>query len=224
MNTLEQRIEQAAKAREEAEASLLRPDGSRRYSDEEHEERTRTIRREHAERFGAIEAEIAGRVERAEERLFGLEHADPSGALSTEELERANARSAFVADECRGLPLGALAKRMAAVLASGDRPTMFLYAHHAGLRVGEPRAYDPHNPAARDEDGSPAIREAVADLRAALDPEREREAGKAKEALAEARKLWDRAYLRRRGATSASGLLIKEKYGDTAQRFGLRAG
>ena len=74
----EDQIQEATTRREQQEAALLRPDGSRYYSDEEHKERVRAIRREHAAAFDRIDADIEERAERAQGELEALENADPA--------------------------------------------------------------------------------------------------------------------------------------------------
>ena len=129
------RIEGAANRREQAEAALHRSDGLRVYGDAEHKERMAAIKAQHCAEFDAIDAEVGRKVAAAEEALLVAENADPADALTTSELERANAKAAFVADDAERLPLDKLAQRCRAALASGDRPTMFLLIHNADRSV-----------------------------------------------------------------------------------------
>jgi hypothetical protein len=217
-----EKIDRVAECHEAATAELYRTDGSKRFSDDEHKERETTLKREFNAALDSIEADIEQRIATSEEKLLSLENADPTDSLTNEELARANAKRDFVADDCFNLPLKQLEKRCRSVLASGDRPTIFLYAHHAAQRVGEPKAYNPNNPAARDEEGAHEIREVVAELEAKCDPERARRLEQAKAGLSEARDLRDYAYCRRRGAKSAGQLYMKQTYGNVAERFSWR--
>lgn len=211
--SIKARMDAAVERQEAEKAALYRADGSKRYSDEEHAEREAAINREFREQMDAIEADIEGSFAAAEEAILAAEGADPTAALTTEELERANAKSAFVADDCSSLPLDSLKKRCRAVLASGDRATMFLYVHHAARRADS-------------EEGIAVVglRGAVEALRAKADPEGKKRAERAREALEEARRLREEAYYRRRGVKDAYGLYSQQAYGDIAQRFGERIG
>ncbi len=141
------------------------------------------VRAEHAATFDRIESELGERVRRAEEEVLVLEHSDPTDFLNTRELESANARKAFVSDECFTMPLDKLAARLKAVLAKGDRAAMFNYMHHAAQRVGdeppvEPasavsNAIGPSGSEEEEEAGAGEVRELVAALRRKLDPRRE---------------------------------------------------
>lgn len=85
------------------------------------------------------------------------------------------------------------------MLASDDRVNWFVHAHHAAPRVGEPQRYDPHNPAARDEEGAGEVRELVAGLLARLDPKREDKLKRSREEVVELEQVRMSASLRRRG-------------------------
>jgi hypothetical protein len=195
------RIDQAAAAFEEKRAGLYRPDGSKLFADAEHDEREAALRREFSAALDHIGPAIEKRIETAAEDAHQLEHRDPSGSLSSEELERANARRAFVADEVFGLSTDALAERMRAVAAAGDRPGMFLYTHHV-------RAKTP---------GSEAeglqLKELVSELESALDPDRAKRREQAAKALEEARELKSYSYYRKHGARDAASLHMDRTYG-----------
>jgi hypothetical protein len=82
-----------------------------------------------------IEEYIEKCIQAAEEKPLCLNHGYPSAALTPEELERANARWAFVSDEVFGLDADALADLRRAVISSGDRPAMFLYSHNLPVKA-----------------------------------------------------------------------------------------
>jgi hypothetical protein len=195
------RIEEATSRREQAEADLYRPDGSRYYSDEEHAERVRAIQARHRADFDRIEAEIARKVEEAEERLLLAENADLASTLTTEELQRVSVLSGFVADDVERLSLGEVVKRCRAALATADRPTLFALAHHVARRAGE-------------EEDLGLVEEfgEVAQLRAKLAPDQERKLAAARQAHEEAQELRERAYLGRRGAKDAFDLYAQSGY------------
>ena len=202
----EYRIQEATTRRQQQEAQLYRSDGSKYFSDQEHAERMAAIRAEHARAFDAIEADLADRADRAQAELEALEHADPAAGLSTEELQRAAATKAFVADEMADLSLADLARRCrAAASSSGDKASMYALAHHAARRVGEPDVTS-------DVPGAEEVREAVADLRTKIAPDQERRLADAREALEEAQALREQAYYRRRGVRDAFDLYARNTY------------
>lgn len=197
------KIDQAAEHFEAQRASLFRPDGSKAFSDPEHDEREGELRREFHAALDHIGPAIEKRIADHERDVLTRDHADPSGALSSEELESANARRAFVADEVNGLGVDALGKRMRAVAASGDRPAMFLYAHHARAKM---KTFD-------SEAEGLGLRELVSELESALDPEGTRGREKASASLEEARELKSYAHYRKHGAKDAVELYMNRAYG-----------
>lgn len=123
-----------------AKKALLAPDGTRRYSDTEHARREAEARvayqRTYHEAGEAAQAEIET-AERELSRAF----ADPTGKLATDELARANALRAFVAEDCDRLPLGTLADRVEDAR-TGDRATQYLHWRYAAQRLDKERAGD----------------------------------------------------------------------------------
>jgi hypothetical protein len=180
-------IQQAKSRREEVKAALLCPDGSRYFSDEAHKEQERAIDREFATTMDRIQAGIEVRAERARGELAALETADPASSLSTDELQRAAAMSVFVGEEVADLPTQNLVQRVRAAASSGDKAASYALLRHA---------------ARQDDDISGEVRNAVAELRGALDPGRERKVAAAKASLEEAEDLQFKAQLARVGANN----------------------
>lgn len=216
-----EKIDTAAERHEEEQAKLYRPDGSKRYSDEEHAEREGELREEFNVSLDTIEAGIDRQIASAEETLVRVEHADPADSLTPEELARANARRSFVSEDVEALPIPDLIGRCRAALASGDRVSLFLLSRYAGRRAGEAA---PPNPYDRDESGesggtSPGgaaaeeLREVVAEMERKLRPDHERRLSQARSAVEEATEARQYAYLRRRGAKSSVELYINSVYG-----------
>lgn len=207
-----EKIDSLVEAREYEESKLYRADGSKLYSEEEHAEREADIRRRFRACMEEVDGEVEAKIAAAEESLLVAENADPTDALTTEELSAANARRPFVSDEVFTLPLDKLEARCRAVIAQGDRPAMFLYALYGGQRaglVGDESPYTP-NYAFSGEGGEPhagedtsRLREVVSALWRKVDPDGEKRTEKAREALQEAGGLKDYAYMRRRGAKDA---------------------
>ncbi len=194
----EHTIEQAASRRQQQEAQLYRADGTKLFGDEEHRERMSAIRREHAAAFDRIDADAERKVQEAEQALLVAENADLSSTLTTEESQRVSALSGFVADDVERLPQDALERRCRAALASGDRSTMFLLAHHAGRRAEEEGDYD--------------LAEVIAELRAKVAPEQESKLADARRGLEDAQDLRERAYYKRRGVDDATDLYTRGAY------------
>ena len=201
----EYRIEEAASRREQQEAQLFRPDGSKVYGEQEHKERLQAIRAEHAAAFDRIDDDVARKVDEAEERLLLAENADLASTLDTDELQRVSALSGFVADDVERLSVADLVKRCKAASLTRDRPTLFLLAHYASRRVGESLSLS-------DEEGDEEVREVVAELRRKLDATYEGKVAAAREAVEEAQALREKAYHGRRGAKDAFDLYAQSGY------------
>ncbi len=151
-------------------------------------ERERAIAREFEAEMDRVAAGIEERAEQASRELEALENGDPASSLSTEELQRAAAMNAFVAGEVESLSVADLVRRCRTVAGSGHRAAMYALAHHAARR--------------QDADLTGEIREAVAELRHALNPDAESRRAAARAALEEADDLRLRAQLARAGVAS----------------------
>lgn len=120
----------ANRAQETFEAEkgkLYRPDGSKLFADDVHEEEMAKLRSERRRTLEPIrkEANELGRKAQADAEL--AKHSDPMEALTDEELSRANVRRAFAIDAAETLPMDALKGRLEAVLAGGDRGLIYAY-------------------------------------------------------------------------------------------------
>ncbi len=120
-----------------AKHALLAPSGTRLYGDAEHARREAEARaafhRTYHEAGEAAQAEVDA-AQRELDRAF----ADPTGKLGTDELARANALRAFVAEDCDQLPLGTLADRVEDAR-TGDRATQYLHWRYAAQRLDKER-------------------------------------------------------------------------------------
>ena len=126
--------EEAGRRFDEGVARLYRPDGTRTYSDEAHEERVAALRAERdAVLDGVIGACVSAR-EAAMSEARRLRDADPAESLTAEALARANAVRPFAADQAQTLNTRPLARRLRATLDGGDRAAVF-----AWLLAGEKR-------------------------------------------------------------------------------------
>jgi hypothetical protein len=117
----------------------------------------------------------------------------------------ANARRAFVADEVGGLSVDALAERMKAVAASGDKPAQFLYTHFARQKM---QTFDSSEAA----EGL-RLKLLVGEMEQALDPQAAKKRERARASLEEAQALKSYSYYRRHGAKDAAGLHKDRVYG-----------
>ena len=59
---------------------------------------------------------------------------DPTSQLSPSDLQDANLRSRWIAEDCAELPLGDLAERLRAVVASGSKSSIWLHSRYAKRR------------------------------------------------------------------------------------------
>jgi hypothetical protein len=208
---LRAKIDEASAQHERAKKSLVRADGQMRYAPAEHNEMEGVAQSKFFASLDGIEAEIAARIERAEQRLHLELHSDPSGVLSAEELQEANARRAFIGDEAFSLSPEALEGRIRAVISSGDRPGAFVYATVIRSRVRDAAYAD--SPA--DVADRLRLEQLAAELERALDPEGEARREKLEEEIASLTKIRDCAYYRRRGAKDAVDLHLQRTYGAT---------
>ena len=90
--TLRARIDRAAEQAEAQKEALLNRDGSRFYSDEEHQRRMEAIAEEIGRAAAEVDEEAAKIIEDRERQLDRHLHNDPTAALSGEQLESANLR------------------------------------------------------------------------------------------------------------------------------------
>ncbi len=197
-----EKMEQAMEHQEARKSELYRSDGARLFGDEEHEERERSIGQEFTATMDSIEAGVDEKIASAEESLLILENADPTDALTRSELEDANARRPFVSDEAFTLPLDKLVDRCRAVLAQGDKPSMFLYALYSSQRVGGDAGspvgeylerkygngettFAAEGAATGAEAEAEAVREVVAELKRKLDPSGSKKREAARKAVEE---------------------------------------
>ncbi len=127
LRDLNARAERAQARYEEGEKELFRADGSKLYSEDEHRQRVRALAQERNGVLRDIEqqayemkAAVASEVER-------IENADPADSLTPEELEHANQKRAFALDAAETLDPEKFKKRLEAVLAAGDKGSIFAH-------------------------------------------------------------------------------------------------
>lgn len=210
---LQSRALNAEGTRDRAREALYRPDGSKRYSDEEHNERQRAISEMFREALTTIEEDVEREAATAETELATLEHGDPTTFLNTEELERAGAKRVFVNEDVEGLPAREIAGRLRAVLGGGDKASIFCY-----LQATERRVRETNTPP----DG---VSEVLTEMRSELmGDSRRREIEGTRLRMEEAREVKGLVWNLRRGGRNAGEVYRKQAYGDIAQRFGSSAG
>ena len=69
---------------------------------------------------------------------------DPTSQLSPSDLQDANLRSRWIAEDCAELPLGDLAERLRAVVASGSKSSIWLHSRYAKRRWAKESAKSSH--------------------------------------------------------------------------------
>lgn len=135
MRTAEQ-IRAAAEAAQQRykdeESKLYRSDGTKTYSEQEHADRLREIRRERNNTLNDLAKEAASARLEAEREAENIRSEDLSSRLTADELANANARHVFIAEDIAETPAREINPRVESVLASGDRASM--YCHVRALR------------------------------------------------------------------------------------------
>jgi hypothetical protein len=136
-------IEQQRRAIEEARqkltaglGALFDRDGNRIYADAEHERREQELRTEY-ERALLAAGQEASRIAAHAEAEIDRHYGDPIESMSAADLQTANARQPFIAENYRTLPLAELVGQAEAAIRDGDRPTRYLHWRYAAQRLRE---------------------------------------------------------------------------------------
>jgi hypothetical protein len=134
---LKKKIDRAVEAAESEKAKLLKRDGTRIYSDTEHDGRLRQI----DDKFNRITNEVAEELdtiaEEKEAELVQYRYGDPTDALVGPQLENANAKRIFVKEDCETLPMPDLGRRLRGVLEGGKKESIWLHARYAKMRLAD---------------------------------------------------------------------------------------
>jgi hypothetical protein len=130
-------IDNAASRRAADVAKLQREDGSRRYSEDEHRERTAAIDSRFREEVDTLRESIQTEISEAETRLQHIQGSDPLDDLSPDELSAAGARAGFIKEEVESLDAESLRTRLEAVTAGRDKPLQATFFHYLRRRVAE---------------------------------------------------------------------------------------
>ncbi len=120
-----ERVEQAQRILAEGRKALLRPDGSRMYSDAEHVERDHALLATYNQTLAEASQAAQAAIHEAD-ALLSRPDADPLSSLSASELERANALLLFTERDAELLSLQELAGRMELAL-EGDKATRYVW-------------------------------------------------------------------------------------------------
>jgi hypothetical protein len=131
------RIDGAAEAAESEEAKLLKKDGSRIYSDSEHDERLQQISTQFSHVADEVNEELDRLAEKKAAELYQHRYGDPTDNLVGVQLENANAKRIFVKEDCETLPLPDLSRRLHGVLEGGKKESVWLHARYARMRVND---------------------------------------------------------------------------------------
>ena len=129
------KLDRAAETFEAASAALLRPDGSKRYSDAEHQEQM-TALLDKLDSVGAtVTSAASAAIERAQADLAKLDGQDGWDALSVEERQRAATRQPFIAEDARDGRPDQIVTQAQAALAANDKAAVYLWARGIRRRV-----------------------------------------------------------------------------------------
>lgn len=96
--------------------------------------------RELARLLTPVETAVERAIETADSVIAEVEalrlapHADPTMALSAADLDDANRRAQWIAEDCAALPLPDLVERLRAVQASGNKSSVWLHTRYAKAR------------------------------------------------------------------------------------------
>lgn len=124
---LRARAERVQRIFEEGRAALHRSDGQRRFSDAEHAERLNALRGERNRVLGELEEELRAAFEETNAQITNLEHRDPTELLTSDELGLASQKRAFASDAAETLDIETLKARLEAVLAGGEKGSIFAH-------------------------------------------------------------------------------------------------
>lgn len=192
--------ERAQTRYEEGTNALLRPDGSKLYADDEHRERVQVLEQERNEVLGEVEHEAHEIRVAVESEIEIIENADPTSSLSSDELEQANLRRAFAMDAAETLSLEAFGKRLASVLAAGDKGSIFAY-----LVAGQRKSAD--------RGGRVPFRDVLGEMAAALGGDRRAAAVEsARHKEGEAFQVEQLAHNLKTGARTSAEAFMNQKY------------
>lgn len=135
--TTPQQIRDSAEAAElrlkEEKAKLLRSDRTKLYSDDEHDERVKTLEKECSAALDSLSG-IAN-TERVKAEAELSENEDLSAVLNADELANANARYIFISEEVQEMSKDELLKRLSGVAEGNDRASTFAHARATRKRA-----------------------------------------------------------------------------------------
>lgn len=135
-NTLETQkvaVQRAIEAHSTGKAALLTHDGRPINAPAVHD-------RELAKLLAPVEAAVQRAIEAADGVIEAVEaqrlapFQDPTAALSSAELDDANRRARWIAEDCAALPLPDLVERLRAVQAGGNKASTWLHVRYAKAR------------------------------------------------------------------------------------------
>jgi hypothetical protein len=135
-NSAEQAAEQAIREFEEKQKRLRRADGSRRYSDAEHDERLEALRAELRQKIGGLIEQAENTAARHEQELLTTSYTGPFPKdLTSVELNRLSVARLLISEDCERLPLDERVERLAAGSASNDTVAKILHARYGAVRA-----------------------------------------------------------------------------------------
>lgn len=229
LGDLQVHIENAQEKFKQEQANLFRADGSRMFSEDEHNTRLGALTNERNAVLSRAEEDVRSEMVALDENAGHVKNRDAAELLTTEELKNANERRAFARDSADTLGVSELIGRLRSVMASGDKGTMFAYFSAAQRRRHEilrtspagKRGQPDYTASATEIDG------VLAEMRRALDPNAEAEIEALKERQEKAARIQSLAWSLQRGGRDSLEVYQRRAHGtsaEVAQRIGARMG
>jgi hypothetical protein len=201
LERLRERAEAIREEFERARTGLFGSDREPKLGPTAHRERLAALERERDEQLDQLMGELRDAVEEARRVVSGFEDGDPASLIDPEELAAAAARKPFAEDDVWALDEEGLEAKLRAVLAGGNRSSIFAYWRAALARhdsLGSPRDLEP----------------VLGEMRNALaGADRLAEVEQARATVEEAVSVELLLGNLRRGATSAGGAWLNRRFG-----------
>lgn len=133
------RFDRAAAKFAKDKAYLFAPDGSKIYSDAEHNTRLAAITQPLTEAAQNVR-QVAEAARASSSAAKSIQYSDPLTTLTDTELGRAFHLRPFIDDSVAAMPLDQLAQRLSAINAGGDKAAIACYSKASGRKIEALRA------------------------------------------------------------------------------------
>jgi hypothetical protein len=129
------RLDSAAEAFADASAALIRPDGTPKYGEAEHQERVDALLGRLDTTLATVTEAADAAVAKAEADITRLEGADGWEKLSEAERQTASVRQVFIREDAEGGRPDQIVKQARAALVANDKAACYLWARYLRKRV-----------------------------------------------------------------------------------------